>query len=453
MADHDRFRNAHRYAGTQGFVGGFSNFHEADYGRGVVYGTFMLPAATVDWRDIPRAALIALEPGANQIENVPAVIRAISRWGSANGYDGGIPTFEQADPGGGVVYGAMLLRPGVTQWQDVPRAQIGANSPNDVPNMMRGANDYAVANGFVAGFPTFEQADHGAGVVFGIHLFPAGTATWRDVHADVLQMQWDYTFDPGFTGAEITAIMERWGHAYLRLRECGTVSDANKTTIIRSFKKRINHTLAAAANANASAPLNGSTININRTNFFGLIAREQAQTLLHEMCHSAGFTHPDRRDCPPGIPPACDTPGDNGAYYGTVPLQAELCIAGVQSDTVCVPAPDGMSNARPPTPRVIGVDYNPPGSDVDREHVRITHDGPPPIQLQGWTLRDTANHTYTFPTFTLPPREVVSVWTGAGADDANNLFWGRRKAVWNNRGDTATLADPTGAIRNTFTYR
>lgn len=179
MGHDDRFRKANRYAGTQGFVGGFSNFHEADYGRGVVYGTFMLPGATVEWRNIPRATLPGLEAGANQIDNVPAVVRAVSRWGSANGFDGGVPSFEQGIEGGTVVYGAMLLRAGVTQWRDVPRAQLGANRPDDLPNLMRGANDYASTNGFAAGFPIFEQADHGAGVVFGIHLFPAGTITWK----------------------------------------------------------------------------------------------------------------------------------------------------------------------------------------------------------------------------------------------------------------------------------
>ncbi|MBP7241811.1 lamin tail domain-containing protein [Amaricoccus sp.] len=453
MGHDDRFRKANRYAGTQGFVGGFSNFHEADYGRGVVHGTFMLSGTAVEWRDIPRATLSALDAGAHQIDNVPAVVRAVSRWGSANGFDGGIPTFEQGIAGGTVVYGAMLLRAGVTQWRDVPRGRLGANSPDDVPNLMRGASDYAAANGFAAGFPTFEQADHGAGVVFGIHLFPAGAITWKDVYADILKMQWDYTFDSGFTEAEATTIMERWAHAYERLMECGSVSAGDRSRIVTALRKNINHTLNAAANANASAPLNGSTVNINRGNFFGLIAREQAQTLLHEICHSAGFGHPDRRDCPPGVPPACDTPGDNGQYYGTVPLQAELCIAGVQSDVVCAEGPSGMSCARAPTPRVIGIDYNPPGSDVDREQVRITHDGAAPVQLQGWTLRDVANHTYTFPTFTLPPGEVVSVWTGTGTNDPNNLFWGRRQAVWNNRGDTATLADPTGAIRHVFSYR
>jgi hypothetical protein len=79
MANDDRFRNASRYAGSQGFVGGFSNFHEADYGRGVVYSTLMLPASTVEWRDIPRAQLAAPDPGATDIRNVAAVVRAVSR--------------------------------------------------------------------------------------------------------------------------------------------------------------------------------------------------------------------------------------------------------------------------------------------------------------------------------------------------------------------------------------
>jgi hypothetical protein len=45
--------------------------------------------------------------------------------------------------------------------------------------------------------------------------------------------------------------------------------------------------------------------------------------------HCAGYTHPTRID-PPA--PNADAPYDNGKYYGTPPLRAELCIAGQQSD-------------------------------------------------------------------------------------------------------------------------
>ena len=36
---------------------------------------------------------------------------------------------------------------------------------------------------------------------------------------------------------------------------------------------------------------------------------------------------------------------------------------------------------------------------------------------------------------------------GRGADDAHNLYWGRRQAVWTNTGDTAVLRDPDGSER------
>ena len=70
--------------------------------------------------------------------------------------------------------------------------------------------------------------------------------------------------------------------------------------------------------------------------------------------------------------------------------------------------------------------------------------GTSPVELEGWTLRDLAHHVYRFPTLSLSPGETVRVWTGPGADDAGNLHWGRRSAVWNNDGDSAVLIDADG---------
>lgn len=47
-----RFRATHHYARQQGFVGGFPNFHHADYGNGVVCGTVLLNAGPATWKDI-----------------------------------------------------------------------------------------------------------------------------------------------------------------------------------------------------------------------------------------------------------------------------------------------------------------------------------------------------------------------------------------------------------------
>ena len=71
----------------------------------------------------------------------------------------------------------------------MPRVTLGNPDISDVRAMMTAAANYAWAHGFVAAFPTFHQANYGAGVVYGIVLFPVGTADWRDVPIEDLYFQ------------------------------------------------------------------------------------------------------------------------------------------------------------------------------------------------------------------------------------------------------------------------
>ena len=56
-----------------GFFAGFPNFHEADYGDGVVYGTILLRDTEAEWRDVLRSDL-----GNPHIDDVPALVRAFA---------------------------------------------------------------------------------------------------------------------------------------------------------------------------------------------------------------------------------------------------------------------------------------------------------------------------------------------------------------------------------------
>ncbi len=99
------------------------------------------------------------------------------------------------------------------------------------------------------------------------------------------------------------------------------------------------------------------------------------------------------------------------------------------------------------------IEYNPEGRDVEGEYVRISNGSDAAIDLTGWSLRDFATrHVYTFPAFTLAAGAEVQVWTKAGDDDAANLYWGNRSAIWNNEGDTAVLSDTQGTEVATFSY-
>jgi hypothetical protein len=451
MADDLRFRNANRFAGVQGYAGGFPNFHETDHGHGVVYGTYLFTHAAVEWRDVARGELVVHDPGVVHMEDVAAVVRAVNRWAGARGFAAGFPTFEQAMTSNGAVLGALLLRPGHSQWQDVRRADLGDVGIGDVPALMRAANDWARAQGFAAGYPTFEQADHGQGVVAGVTLLNASAVAWRDVFADVLAMQSRYSFDPGLTGGQVARLLERYAFAYERLAVCQSLSDKERNDTRTAFRRNIRTGITADPGVNASAAIGGRSIDVNVTNHFGNSAREQAQTLVHEMVHCAGYGHPDRRDCPPGVTPNCDVPFDNGRYYGTAPLRAELCVGGFQSDTLCAPVGETATVLKAVTPRIDLVRVT-AGPDADHEYVRIVHDGDTAVNLRDWTVTDTADRSFTFPDLTILPNQAITLWTGTGPADHRNQYWGRADPVWGKDASRAQLVDGSGAVRSTYAY-
>lgn len=93
---------------------------------------------------------------------------------------------------------------------------------------------------------------------------------------------------------------------------------------------------------------------------------------------------------------------------------------------------------------------DPAGPDLHAEHVRLQNLGDAAIELGGWTLHDAARrpHVYAFAAGRrLAAGATLAVWSGRGSDDAGNVYWGRRAAVWNNSGDVAVLRDPDGAER------
>jgi len=98
------------------------------------------------------------------------------------------------------------------------------------------------------------------------------------------------------------------------------------------------------------------------------------------------------------------------------------------------------------------IEFNPEGRDVEGEYVLIRNTSTQAADMTGWKLHDGAQrHTYIFPPFVLAPGAEVKLWTRTGANDAANLYWGQRVAVWNNEGDTGTLLDARGAVVSRYT--
>ena len=102
--------------------------------------------------------------------------------------------------------------------------------------------------------------------------------------------------------------------------------------------------------------------------------------------------------------------------------------------------------------RLVQIYYNPPGSTEGGEYVVIRNFDTNGIQLQNWTLRDSANHVFTFPSFVIQPNQTCRVYTNENHPEWCSFNYGSGSAIWNNTGDTATLRNSFGQTVDTCTY-
>ena len=103
--------------------------------------------------------------------------------------------------------------------------------------------------------------------------------------------------------------------------------------------------------------------------------------------------------------------------------------------------------------------YDQPGSDtpvtntkLNSEYVVIKNTGTTTRTLTRWTVRDLANHVYTFPSFKLGAGKSVTLHTGKGTNTGSHLYWGKGWYIWNNTGDKAIVRDSTGVLKDTCTW-
>ena len=121
-------------------------------------------------------------------------------------------------------------------------------------------------------------------------------------------------------------------------------------------------------------------------------------------------------------------------------------------------APDACGSEPPPdSVAIVDYMYDPRGrdtEDLNGEWIAIANDGPDPINLSSWTLRDeSTQHRYDFPqSFTLDAHAEVLVHTGCGRDSVNDLYWCSDDPVWSNGGDTAILQLPSGVVVSWESY-
>jgi endonuclease YncB( thermonuclease family) len=144
--------------------------------------------------------------------------------------------------------------------------------------------------------------------------------------------------------------------------------------------------------------------------------------------------------------------------YNLLAQRAAAKGIGLWNPGHCAPGPSELS------PLQVLVNADADGADADNlngEWVKVRNLDPVnAVPLGGWWVRDSALRRYTFPDWvTLPPGETVTVRVGEGVDSFTELFWGLRRAAFDNvsrgvrnMGDGAYLFDPEGDLRSWQLY-
>ncbi len=548
------FRGANDYAVAQGYAAGLPNFHQADYGNGVVYGIFLIHHGQTEFRDV-----LASELGVWDRNNAPAMFRAASDYAARNGFAAAFPTFHLANTPAGLVFGLMLFNTTAVSWRDVHADYLRAYSdpatpmlvilchPSDVvpaansrqrwvdmfspggsdpSNLVKYYNDISYgqydAGGTVitqwlslnrtqaqiSGIVNNQRSDvaelgkqaaRNAGFNLGNfsqHVIGlngtsdhGGFGNSNDV---VLAFADGRPFEPTF-------IEHEFGHALLRGHSSsegdgtyGNQFDIMSAMAVLNFEDPLQRLAGPGACAMTvqnlgwlhrsrvaqAGPFVPQTITlaaVNRPDIDHPLAASVSDLLGFGKSFYVEFREPTAWDAAIGTAKVLVTTrntegeaeilGTRPNYRGALAAGEEIELPGafaprvvrVESiDTAAATAtirvwslpPSGLRNVR-----IASIVYNPVGPEWSGENVTIRNDTATSVDLSGWTLGDRAGHTYVLPAGTgLGGGHEVRVWTGPGTNSASDLFMGRRAAIWNNTGDTATLRNSAGTSIATYAY-
>lgn len=116
----------------------------------------------------------------------------------------------------------------------------------------------------------------------------------------------------------------------------------------------------------------------------------------------------------------------------------------------------GLWAGSPVKLKIIHIEADAPGDDrknPNGEWIEIANEDTQPVQMAGYSLKDEANHIYTFGDFTVEAGASFRLYSGQGQNSQSELYWGLfDESVWNNDSDAAFLRDAQGALVDLLAY-
>ncbi len=150
---------------------------------------------------------------------------------------------------------------------------------------------------------------------------PQATAQPSELLPDTIQtIGENFIFDnASISPQEKAQLLTAHRIAYFKIASCNSLQSDEKSRLFHTYTLPIRHYKLIGGTDFGLADAASKEIYVNLDALNNEAWNELPQTLIHEMMHCAGFTHPSKSDLE--------------KYYDSPPLQAELCIAGLQSDS------------------------------------------------------------------------------------------------------------------------
>jgi hypothetical protein len=132
-------------------------------------------------------------------------------------------------------------------------------------------------------------------------------------------------------------------------------------------------------------------------------------------------------------------------------------LGGLSSSSGALP--DTAGNEAETTDSPLAIDWivadadSQTGGNLNDERVKLTNTGDSELDLSGYRIDDNVGKRFIFPKeFTLDAGASVYVHTGSGTDDADDLYMGYTREIWNDSGDTVRVYDDSGTLVASYTY-
>jgi Lamin Tail Domain len=135
-------------------------------------------------------------------------------------------------------------------------------------------------------------------------------------------------------------------------------------------------------------------------------------------------------------------------------VAAITAAAGIVAVQLAGPTSAGAA----PCVQIYRIYYNSPGTDtgsntsLNAEFISLHNTCATARPMTSWKIKDAANHTYPFGTYSIGGGQYVRVHTGKGTNTAADRYWGSGSYIWNNDKDTASLYNQNGTLLDRCSY-